>query len=101
MEKSAWRKQTTDEIPVPGISANTGARILERLVLETLRREANLSAIGKQTQSIDRDQMRHWLPPVYMPVQPKAAVHGERHSRFSIVHELAIPTRQSRASKVL
>jgi hypothetical protein len=34
-----------------------------------------------------------------MPVQPQAAIHGECHSRFSVL-ELAIPARQRVASKV-
>jgi len=84
---------------MPCITPDTRARILERFVLETFGREANFTTVCEQALTIGGYQMRHGLPPVHMPVQPQAAIHGECHSRFSVL-ELAIPARQRVASKI-
>jgi len=78
---------------MPGITPDTRARILERFVLETFGREANFTTVCEQALTIGGYQMRHGLPPVHVPVQPQAAIHGERHSQFSVI-EFAIPLRQ-------
>ncbi len=84
---------------MPRPAADAGARVLERFVLETLRREPNFTTVVEELLSVGRHQMRHWLPPVYMPVQPQAAIHRVRHSFFSFV-EFAIPARHCRASRI-
>jgi hypothetical protein len=78
---------------MPGLTPNARARILERFVLETFGRKPNFATVVQQSLTIGGYQMRHGLPPVQVPVQPQAAIHGERHSRFSVI-ELAIPLRQ-------
>lgn len=85
---------------MPSVAANARAWILERFVLKTFRREPSFATVVQQALAVAGDQMRHGLPPVHVPVQPQAAIHGERHSRFSVI-EFAIPLRQRTASKIM
>jgi hypothetical protein len=77
---SEGRRQVgATQIPVPGIAPKPRARVLERLELQSGRRDPYRFAIAQQTLSVGRYQVRHRsaLPDVSM--QPEAAVHGVDH----------------------
>jgi hypothetical protein len=73
-------EEPSDEVPVPGIPADPGAWILQRLELEPVRRQANLSAVPQEPLPIRRYQVGHWRSLPRMPMQPETAIHGVDHS---------------------
>ena len=67
------------EVPVPRVALLVGARILQRFELEPFRRKANPGAVGQQTLTIGRNQVRHWAAEPDVPVEPQAAFHRVDH----------------------
>ena len=73
-------KPGADQIPVPGISALRRSRIFERLVLQTLRREAYALTVCEETITIGGHQMCHDPAAPDMAVEPQSAVHRVNHA---------------------
>jgi hypothetical protein len=53
---------------MPGIVPLASSRILERLVLEALRRESDVPSVCEQQGAVRRDEMRHWPALPHMSV---------------------------------
>ena len=75
-----WGQVWPAQIPVPGISTNTSARVLQRLELQAFCRNANASPVCEELRLVRGDEMRHRSAFPHMPVQPEAAVYGVEHS---------------------
>jgi len=73
---------------VPRITANTGARILERLELESIARQSNCPSVYEEEVTVGGHEVRHRATAVHMTMEPEAAVHREDHS-VSTLGELA------------
>jgi hypothetical protein len=73
---------------VPGIATDARARILERFELQSVGRDSNSTAVGEETLSIGRDEMREGAPVPDVTVKPKTAIHCVDHA-FSTRSELA------------
>ncbi len=93
---SARWQQIANEIPMPRITSNTTARVLERLVLEAGNWKAYGAAIFDQTLAIGGHEVGHCsaLPDVAM--EPQAAVHRVNHP-LAPKRELTIGTIVERA----
>ncbi|MDF2776363.1 MAG: hypothetical protein K0S86_5865 [Geminicoccaceae bacterium] len=68
-----------DQIPMPGVSANAGPRVLEWLELESVCRHPDVASVRKQPILVRRNEVRHRVSLPAMTVQPKAAVHRVDH----------------------
>src|SRR6185437_4181820 len=85
----ARREESSNEVPVPGVAPHTGARVLERFVLEVFRRESCPTTVGQEFLAIGGHQVGHAAPLPDMAVQPEAAVHRVQHSVAPLL-ELAV-----------
>lgn len=65
---------------MPGILSNTGARVLEGLVLQAMRGKAEGIAEGEESCLIGGNEVDQWGAKPHVPVQPEAPVHGVDHS---------------------
>ena len=77
-------KTAAHQIPVPGISALRRSRVLERFVLQTLRREAYVLTVREEALPIGGHQMRHHAATPDMTVKPQSAFHRVDHALASV-----------------
>ena len=73
------RQRRSPKIPVPRGTSYGRARVFERFVLESMRRNAKRCAIGQQSRSIRTDQMHHLASLPDMTVEPQSTVHRVYH----------------------
>jgi len=64
---------------MPGFSAQTRARILQRLVLESTWLETDTRAVLEQPLSVGRHEVRHGAALPHVSMQPQTAIHGVNH----------------------
>ena len=64
----AWRQVRTAEIPVPGSSANAGARVLQRFELQALERRYRPRRHSAGANLIGRDEVRERAAFPFVPV---------------------------------
>lgn len=74
---------------MPGVAPNTGAGVLQWLVLQPFRWNANGLPILEQAPPVRRDEMCHGPPEPDMAMEPQAALHGVDHPIAS-ARELAV-----------
>jgi hypothetical protein len=79
---------------VPGVTADAGAWVLERLVLKASGWEAHGPPVLEEELAVGGNEMRHPLAPPNMAVQPEAAVHRVDHP-VSAPLELAVWRRRT------
>jgi hypothetical protein len=77
---------------VPGVTADAGAWVLERLVLQASGGEPHGAPVLEEELAVRGNEMRHPLAPPDVTVQPEAAVHRVDHS-LSAPLELAVRNR--------
>src|SRR5688572_11475477 len=75
------RQEAPYEVPVPCLSALSGARILQRLVLEAVGRKTNGTSVSQKALPVHGDQVRHPGALPDMAMQPEPSVHRELHPR--------------------
>lgn len=64
---------------MPRIAALAGAWVLQRLVLESIARQAELASDCDERLTVGGDEMRHRMPAIAVPVQPESAIHRVDH----------------------
>jgi|SRR5688572_15729351 len=64
---------------MPGLAPDARARVLERLLLESLVRQADLPAPGQEALAIRRHEVRHWPAKPDVAVEPEPPVHRVDH----------------------
>ena len=74
------RQEPAHEIPVPGITADSRAGVLEWLELKPVERKAHVLSIGIESKPIGRDQVSHPCPFPHVAVEPEPAIHGVDHA---------------------
>ena len=84
-----FREPLADEVPMPGITPDPGAGILQWLELQPAFRQTHCASIPDQPFSVRRDEVRHFAPLPHMTVQPQATVHGVDHP-LATLHELDV-----------
>ena len=75
---------------MPGVLSDTGARVLEGLVLQAVRGKAEGIAEGEESRLIGGNEVDERGAKPYVAVQPEASVHGVDHS-FASQKEFAAP----------
>ena len=65
---------------MPSIPAFAGSRILQRLELKTMGRDAHFGAVVEQPLFVGRDEMRHAPAFPHVAVQPETAIHRVNHA---------------------
>lgn len=88
---------------MPGIAALAAARILERVILQSLGGNADARTPREETGAVRGHEMGHPSPEPNVPMQPETAVHRVDHSVAASgeLHPLAlqcvhIPRRRDR-----
>src|SRR6185503_20753513 len=84
---------------MPRIAANTGARVLERLVLQALCGNADGLAVLQQERLVRGDEVRHAPALPHMAMKPEPAIHCVDHPVTSLV-ELSELQRAARGTIV-
>ena len=64
---------------MPGVPANAGARILERLVLQAGLWQAYRASVIKEALAVGRHEVRHLAPLPHVTVEPEPSVHRVDH----------------------
>jgi hypothetical protein len=65
---------------VPRIASDTGSRISERLVLQSLGGNSDVASVGKEALAVRRNEVRERSAFPHVAMEPEAAVHGVDHS---------------------
>lgn len=65
---------------MPRLASHTGSRVLERLVLQAVRRKTNVGRHGKESLAVRRHEMRHQAPLPDVTMEPESTVHGVEHT---------------------
>jgi hypothetical protein len=65
---------------VPGVAADAGAGILERLVLETASWKTDGASVLEESLAVGGDEMRHSLAAPDVAMQPESTIHSVDHS---------------------
>jgi hypothetical protein len=65
---------------VPGFASVTGARIPERLSLQTLVRQPDATAIGEQAIAVGGHQVSHRPAKPDVTMEPQTAIHCVNHA---------------------
>jgi hypothetical protein len=64
---------------VPRAPSLAGPRVLQRLELKSLWRQANFSTVSEELLAVGRNEMRHLMSLPSMAVKPESTVHGVDH----------------------
>ena len=73
------REPLANQIPVPGITPDARAWILQRLELKPGFRQTHSTSVLNEAVSVRRHQMGHRVPLPHVTVEPQPAIHRVDH----------------------